>query len=66
LIGVTEFLPPDGTESDASELYHLLLPHLKNDVKSQQVAIWLVKEDITRGDLVAASDEEAAAFMEDL
>lgn len=61
-----EFTPPDGTESDASELYHLLLPHLKNDVKTQQVAIWLVKEDITRGNLVAASDDEAAAFMEDL
>ena len=61
-----EFHPPDGTESDASELYHLLLPHLKTDAKAQQVAIWLVKQDITRGDLVAASDDEAAAFLQEL
>ena len=62
----TAFAPSPESEADATELYHAFLPEVKKDVTAQQAACWLAENDLARGDIISATEEDSAERLQEL
>jgi len=61
------FVPSEeAEEEDATELYYSFLPDVRKEEKAQQAACWLANNDLARGDIIKATEEESVERLEEL
>ena len=60
------FAPSDECEADATELYHAFLPDVKKEEKAQQAACLLANNDLARGDIVSATEDDSIERLDEL
>ena len=60
------FAPSEEAESDATELYHAFISDVRKEEKAQQAASWLAENDLARGDIMSATEEDSAERLKEL
>ena len=60
------FTPSEEAEADATELYHAFMPDVRKEEKAQQAACWLAENDLARGDIISATEEDSVERLKEL